>query len=500
MQIGKVMLIIILAVFGAIYMGVGAATDVIRTLAISMTIVGVSVCLILGRKIWMLIPLGMYMDLSVRLPGQPTTLLLTQFALCVFGILMITAGKLRVHKFKMTSLDWCLLILLLCVMQVYARNPVGVNLFGASNVGGRAYIFFAVSLVSAIILSRIQVPYQDLKKMFRLVVVGGILNFVLGVFGYFVPFLGQFIGTGVVQDAASSSQAVDAGRATRVPFAKRIGVNIALWISSMIDPVKACFNVLWLPLILFAFAAAGVSGFRNVIASVGLTFLVGIIYQGGIRSLLVSAGSGAMVLIIVAVINTTSPLPPNIQRAMSFLPGTWDEEYVESGKDSTEWRVEMWEEALLTDNWIHNKLLGDGLGFTRAELAYQEELKYTGSRAESFGFDAQRASFLVSGDYHSGPVSAIRTIGYVGLMVMIIFMLMQSYKAHKLIMKSKGMIWRPLVMIICIPIVWYPIFFLFVYGIFQRDTVIIIMGYGLLRLLENNLPFDMEDQEIEALS
>ena len=488
----KIALVIIVSLLGAVYIGIGAASDQQQTIGILLGAVAVATCLLLGKRIWMLIPLMFYVNLTLYLPGRPSTLLLAQFLVVVFGLLMIFSGKLRA-KFSMTALEWCILLLVFSVLQVYARNPVGVSLFGASSVGGRPYILFGASLMTAIILGSIKVPYSDLKKIFRLAVIGGVTNFILSALGYFLPFFGQYIGTGTVESKYSLT-AVDTGRAGRLDFLVNLGPNIALWISSLMNPLRAAFKFLWLPLIMVAFASAGLSGYRNVIASTGLTFLVGIMYYGGIRSLFMSAGIGAVVLAAVSVVNVSNPLPPNIQRAMSFLPGTWDQEFVDAAEESTEWRVEIWEEVLFTENWIKNKILGDGLGFTAEELAYQEELKLLGSGMGLSGFDTHRESILVNGDYHSGPISAVRTVGYLGLVVMLVCMIMISIRAHRLIIRSQGRPWLPVVMIVCIPLIWYPVFFLFIFGSFGKDANLILMGYAMVRLLENNLPWNADGE------
>lgn len=472
-------------------MGIGAASDQRQTLTILMGGVTVAVCLLLGKNIWLLIPLMTYIQLSLKLPSTPSTLLVAQLLLVVFGILMIMSGKIRIN-FRLTVLEWCMVLFFLCVVQVYVRNPVGLSVLGGGSVGGKPYLLFGMALLSAIILAIIKVPYDSLHKIFKLTVIGGIINVLLSMIGHYVPTFGQYIGTGKVA-AEYSMVAEDSGKAGRLPYIIRLGPNIALWISSLMDPLRATFKILWLPLILIAFGSAGISGYRNVIVGTGLTFLVGIIYQGGIRSLLVSGCLGAIFLILISVLNIAHPLPPNVQRALSFLPGTWEREYIDDAAASSEWRFEIWEEVIFTDNWIKNKTMGDGLGFTADELAYQEELRAGGPSMGSSGFDNHRETILVNGDYHSGPVSAVRTIGYIGLAVMLFCMLMVARNAHKLIIRSKNKPWKPVVMIVCIPLMWYPLFFMFVFGGFAKDAVVILMGYGMVRLLENNIPWGSDE-------
>ena len=144
----------------------------------------------------------------------------------------------------------------------------------------------------------------------------------------------------------------------------------------------------------------------------------------------------------------------------------------------------------MTDQWIKNKVLGDGLGFTTHELAIQQKIgamKYGGGMCMS-GFDAHRETILSNGDYHSGPVSAIRTIGYVGLLIMVLAQFRLVVHAHRQIMRCKGTEWFPVALFFCIPIVWAPVFFWFIFGGFVKDAPAILMAAGMLRLLENNIP------------
>jgi hypothetical protein len=170
------------------------------------------------------------------------------------------------------------------------------------------------------------------------------------------------------------------------------------------------------------------------------------------------------------------------------LPGTWDQKYSHDAEHSSDWRFEIWEEVLLTDNWIDNKLFGDGLGFTSEELSYQEALKSGDNAIGVSGFDAHRESILVNGDYHSGPVSTIRIIGYFGLAVLLCFQLRLAVHAHRQIRRCQGTEWFPVALIFGIPLILAPIFFTFVVGAFGQAASALLIGVAMVRLLENNLP------------
>jgi hypothetical protein len=191
--------------------------------------------------------------------------------------------------------------------------------------------------------------------------------------------------------------------------------------------------------------------------------------------------------VLLAVFNLAMPLPPNVQRSLGFLPGTWAEEHVMYGKSSTEWRVEIWKEVLLTDRWIQNKWLGDGLGFTAVELRTQINLKEAKGMGIS-GFDSHRETILANGDYHSGPVQTIRVIGYIGLFFLLLAQLRLAVHAHRQIIRCRNTEWFPLALLVGIPLIYTPFYFIFLFGSFEIGASGFLMGAAFVRVLENNLP------------
>ncbi len=485
----KAIIISVLALFAALYLGITAATAQFETVAWvvgSCTLVG---CLALGRKIWLLIPFLGALNLTLSIPGRPTTLQLAQALVIGFAVLMLLTRKLP-FRFRITELECWIALLTLAVAQVYARNPTGLSLFGDSTVGGRPYVLYAETLIAALLFCGLRVPARELLTAVKLSIAGGILNVCVGFFGWLYPSFGYWIGMWTTADAGFENEAVDTSRAGRADFLVGIPLTLANWVSSFINPLRGCFSLRWAPLIFLSLAFAAASGYRNVIGAVGLTYLVGLFYHGRMHSVIASVFVAVLGLTFLAVANTLMPFPPNIQRALSFLPGTWDQQYALDARASTEWRTEIWKEVLTTDRWISNKTMGDGLGFTAAELAAQESFKAgtQSGRLGVSGFDAHREAILSNGDYHSGPVSAIRTIGYLGLAIMALAQIRLVVHAHRQIMRCKGTAWFPVALFFCIPIIWAPVFFWLIFGAFGQDAPFILMAAGMLRMLENNLP------------
>jgi hypothetical protein len=307
-----------------------------------------------------------------------------------------------------------------------------------------------------------------------------------------VPYTARFFGAigsyrDFTQGYSDWSTTRDPRAATRLLPAAEFGILLSRWVASRVDPVRKLIHPFWGFMILISLCSAGIGGFRSGLASVILNLALGSYYWGRGRSVVVGSFVAIGLFLVITTVNIIHPLPPNIQRSLSFLPGTWDRKIIEDVEGSTSWRVEMWVEALTTDKYIQNKILGDGLGFTAKELMAQAMLMDMKGRGAS-GWDVHRESVFITGDYHSGPVQTIRTTGYVGLFVLLVAMSVVAWQAHKLILRSRGTPQMIVVCFFCIPMVWHPVFFTFVFGAFGTDVPFALMNIGFLRLLQKNLP------------
>ena len=477
-----------------LFLGLWLGVNIVTSQNETLTYVGGAACLLvcvtMGRRIWLLVPFLGALNLTLMVPGMPTTLLLGNILFLVFGFLLILMRKLP-FRLEFTELEFWLLMVVLLILQAYLRNPVGMNMFGGGSVGGRPYVLFAISLASALLLGSLIIPISEIKWLVRLYVSAGLLNFGLSLGGYIFPNFGTWfgvatVGTEIKAFAESSSDV----QVARISFLGETAKNLSLWISMKVSPLKACLSPMWAPLVLITFVFAGLSGFRNEMIAIILTYTVALFYRGGGLSVVFSCLAATGMLVMIALINTIVPLPGNIQRSLSFLPGTWNQQIAEGASDSTEWRVEMWKEALFTDYWIHNKLLGDGLGFTQQELTWMMSMNENalGGAVGSGKLTMQQQHMLITGSYHSGPVSSVRVVGYAGLVIFLIALIRLAVHAHRQIIRCRGTEWYPLALLIGIPKVWSPFFFVFVFGDFAVAILIFCIGTALIRILEKNVP------------
>ena len=483
-------LILTIGTFLAVWLGLSIATNQVETILQVVVAVVFVICLGLGRKIWLLIPFMLTLDITLRLPGHPDSLLLGEMLVLGFCTPLFLMRKLP-FKIAWTELEFWMLVVILFVVQAYLRNPIGVSIFGGDTVGGRPYVLFTIGLATASLLAGLRVPIKDLKMILRLSIAGGILNTTFSALGILVPAIGYYTGASFTRSDEVNYEnigvVVDERSATRIDWLGSFSKNASLWVSSYISPLKACVRPLWGTLLIFSLVAATMSGYRNAVFAVILTYTAGIAYRGGLGSLALSGLMGAGILAVITIVNTLAPLPPNIQRSLSFLPGTWEEKQREQAKASTDWRMDIWKEALTSDRWIQNKWTGDGLGFSAEELLNQMNQR-KGTRLGVSGFDAQREAILINGDYHSGPVSTIRVIGYIGLLFFLFAEIRLAVHAHRQILRCRGSEWFPLALYIGIPVICAPIVFVFIFGDFKHSGLLFLISCGMVRLLENNLP------------
>lgn len=498
----KLVFLLPIIILFSLYLGVGVASSQSEVFYVTGGVGIIALVLVMGARIWLLIPLVVFSNLYFRwIPGNLALRELT-FLITIAGTVLLVLGRKIKIRFHVGLPHVLGLVVICCIVQAYLRHPTGLALFGSGNVGGRPYFIVGLAVGGAAILSAIQVPLRDLIAARRFAMVGGVFTILAQCIAY-IPGMGLFMtiafGTGNMGFMQSSTAATTdtAGRNVAGAATAEALPNI---LNGYSDPIKALYANRWTIIIALALFGALISGFRSRIALVGMTLAFGIFYWSGFRTVLLASMLAVISYIIIVAINVFLPLPGKVQRALSFLPGSWEQRYVNEGESSTDWRVEIWEEALFTDRWIDNKMFGDGLGFTSEELGMQQGLSDGSLSFGGFGgLTDQQISILVNGDYHSGPVSLIRTVGYVGLVVFVLAMLVLAVACHKLLRRHKGSPHFGLLAIFLIPAMVHPLYFALIFGGFSKDVPAFFLNLGLYGLLRNN--FDALDDldELESV-
>lgn len=486
-------LITIFVIMASLWLGVGVATDQFRTILIGVSVIGAIVCLMLGQRVWILLFVCNAINVPIIRGFQSQEM--GQFILIGISALLFLMHRLKAD-WKLTEMDFWRFMIGLMILQVYLRYPAGLNIFGASVVGGRPYFVAVPALLAGFLLSRYKVPAIEIRWAYW----GVMLATILGeparrMRGFSAYSIGGEAGqTGVVGGMHEQGPGRDGGFNAPAEF-------ITKFVVSRVSPLRSCLNPIWGGLILLSLAFAAMSGYRNVVAFIGIMYVLGIIYRGGYLDFVFSVLLGSLALVALALFNMAFPLPPNIQRALSPFPGSWEERYVRSGEVSTEWRTIMWTQALFTDKYIKNKIIGDGLGMTREQL---ERLEYLGSMhagdVDRAGLTVQQESMMIIGSYHSYPVETIRAIGYVGLFIMTYAMIRLMVHTHRQIMRCKGTEWFTPILFLLIPVMAYPFYYYFVFGTFKDAIAFFFIQSGLVDLIRRNLPLPAYQPKTKSIA
>lgn len=449
----------------------------------------IAILLTMRSAIWVLIPIfwvipGMLPALPIPLGLRDVVIL---FVLSSFFILK----ALKVIRFKpaYSLLDGIMLANLAYLATVFVRNPVGAYFFESDRVGGRPYLNVVIAFCAYLVLSQAYAGPTIARWLPWATVGATMIEGVLGIIAlklpFLVPVLSRFYGSTALAQDTSLLTAPSAiyGTGRNVTF-MYLGPPI---VSSLYSRYRPMSLLNPLNVFRFSFFFGGLllillSGFRSLVLSAAAGFLIASYFRGGMRAVMRIFGFGLPFLIcIIALQGTLFELPRPAQRALSFLPGNWDPVAVAEAKHSSDWRFYMWKNVLESDRFIENKILGDGFGFSAVEMAIINR--------GSLGMTPEETqeSYMVMGEYHSGPLTAIRDVGVVGLLLFLVLLIALAKEGWKLIRICQGGSYEFIGYFIGIPLIYEPFNFIFIYGGFKESIVYSIFAVGMIKMLGNSV-------------
>lgn len=449
----------------------------------------------LGKSIYLLIPVCW--GLNGKITVLPLPFDVRQLVLIAASGLFIAdlIFKRRLQSRTFSMIDFWVVVNLLYLASVFFRNPVGVAAIGGGErVGGRPYLDVILGVFAYLILSRERVGVRYAMRLPKMILaVAGFGAFAGGV-GMFLPGIGAklsmfYSGFGpsgsVIGDEGSVLGDVSIGE-DRLIFLSYFGTSVCLYVVSMLNPflLFSFHHLKSLLCYISGIVMVMLSGFRDALILVILMTGISVYLREKTTGFLKMVFVGGFILTITLAASYGGVhIPFTFQRTLSFLPGKWDENAVLSAKDSSEWRFKMWETVLTSDRYIRNKIFGDGFGLLRADFEIQASAIKGGGLAYGGDMAAQEA-FMINGDFHSGPVSSIRFVGLVGLLLFLSLMFMTSRSAYLLIRKTWGTPFQTCALFIGIPLIFQPIFFLFVFGDYRQELVNQLYSVGVLKMLD----------------
>jgi hypothetical protein len=460
---------------------------------IAASVIALMVVFSVGDNYWMFIPLTA--GLTGSFTFLPLPLNVQELGCCsAFGIFVAYAvfKKTRTHA-KLSWLDIILAINIAYLLTVWVRNPVGFNSMGGEMVGGRPYFTTFVAYLGYLVIRRVKATVRLLYWLPALIILPHFFLDLVNLVTQFYPNLGRAIlpfYTGV--DISAIGTTVGIQDDTRLGALGKLGRTIIQSMVSYFPPATFFHPSRYYLIVPFlaAFLMIGLSGFRSDLVGAAASVGISSVLRRRKRDLMVYGAAGLVGIILISGAHQTGfSVPIPIQRALSFLPLNWDARAIQNADDTTKWRIEMWEEALKPNSTIiRNKLLGDGFGFSALEWSIIRDETF-GIGQGFVGAGGQEA-FIIKGSFHSGPISSIRFVGYVGLALFMWLQLYFLFHMLKLVPRALNTRFTPLAIYVGIWAVYTPFEFIFIFGSYDNDVANLIGYAGLARLLENSMDSD----------
>lgn len=472
----------------AVFCGKLTGNGQLGTLAFILA-ASVATALILGlrQNVWLLIPTCWALYGQIPLLPLPFSVRDLIVVMVFVGFLSLMAFKIIRIKPKLDIADLILLIMIVYIVTVFVRNPVGVNALGSERVGGRPYFDVGVSLLAYWVLSRAQAD-RLLTPLLPFFVLGAqFFEMILNLIAYHIPKTAPYLTTLYTGVDPSKYEAESVWRAQGETSGRQMhlaafGSVLSLAACSYWRPLTLVFPLYWFRHLVFmtSVVLVALSGFRSALIGIAGYMVISSIIRRGYRDLMILGMIGVPVLAaLVAMQGTILNLPKSVQRSLSFLPGKWDSSAVADAQASTQWRLELWKIYLTEDKYIDSKWLGDGFGFSQRQLAVMNARRLTS------GSDMEE--YLIVGNVHSGPLSTVRYVGYVGFAIFLVYLVVCARKAWKLVLRAKPSPHFFLALFVCIPVIYYPFYFTLIFGSFDGALPLSIYSLGLLKMLDNSL-------------
>lgn len=486
---------LVIGLIAAIVIGSAVGSSDVRFVAAILAAIPVAVIFVqLKTNIWVLLPLSWY--LSGRLPWLPLPLSVRDMCfltvIVFFGLFFAT--RTLPWKRKLSMLDYLIYINLVYLMSVFVRNPVGFWAIQSDMVGGRPYFEIGLAFGAFIVLSRVELS-QTIARLFPwFFLIPSWCIGILDVIGRLSPSVGYalnsiYTGVGSRDVMTGFQQEAQLGE-TRMTGLMNAGKASILALCAKYNPITL-ISPLYparVLMMLAGFGAIFLSGFRNALLFGIVTYLLSAVLRGRLRDLWVSSSVALFLLIgLILMQGSVLQLPRTMQRALSWLPGEWDQAAIASAEESSVWRFEMWGWAWNDDRIIRDRVWGQGFGLSLDDMNLIAAMLTSGGSGQRLLGGSDREQFMMTGTLHSGPLSTIKYIGAVGLALYFCLLCYMTVAAWRLCKRARETSAFPLALFVGIPIIYEPFQFVVIFGALEGSYPQTLFWAGLLNMVGNHV-------------
>lgn len=314
-------------------------------------------------------------------------------------------------------------VVVIASILLYHNHQIGLGALGGSQQGSRIGLLLLIATVAY--LSGINIPTPSVSFLARLpwycLCITCLASLPFAITTYFpstAPILYHItdqVNAGAYFDSQSAVSSGDSsGAEARAGFMVAVGASLQVFLLSHFP-----INTWWRP---GRWLAAGLSllalylvlngGYRSGFMLFGFVTVIGAWCYCTWRTLIIIPLCG-IIFLGLSMIHEDHPLnidiPISIQRSLSFLPGKWDPEVIQSAEGSNEFRQNIIrvykQEYLYKSPWI-----GNGFAQNINEVATYVEL----SKKDTFDRYYQAKAFIVTKSFHTGWISLYDAVGLIG--------------------------------------------------------------------------------------
>lgn len=486
---------LLLGLLVAVMIGSAVGSSDMRMVAGVMAAIPVAVIFVkLKTNIWILLPISWYV--TGRLPWLP--LPFTVRDLCMMTVMcfftLFFATRVVLWKRRLSTLDCLIYINLAYLATVYARNPAGFWAMQTSVVGGRPYFEIALAFGAFLILSRVQLsnlfaqafPLFFLIPAWSVAILDSVAR-LLPQTGFALNAIYNGVGSSGVSDVLQQEASLGETRMTGLVQA---GISSVVALCAKFNPVTLISPLYPGRMMLLAtsFSTIFLSGFRGALLFALVVFLLAVVLRRNLRDLWVSSAVALFcVLVLVSIQGSLLQLPFTMQRALSGLPGDWNQEAVADAEGSSRWRFEMWGWAWNDDRILRDRTWGQGFGLSIDDMNLIANSLMAGQGGANLLGGSDRENFMITGTFHSGPLSTIKYIGVVGFCLYYPLMLYMAVFAWRLCRRAFGTKAFALSLFVGIPIIYEPFNFVVIFGGLDSNYPQLLFWAGLLNMTNNYL-------------
>jgi hypothetical protein len=295
---------------------------------------------------------------------------------------------------------------------------IGFQSLGADRYGGKYYFYILAAIVGYFAFSSQRVPPHRAGLYLAMFFLPGLTSLISNLAYAAGPgfyFIYNIFPAAFAQDQAAGDAALNSFNIVRIGGLQAASLALSAYllarygIRGVLDQAKP------LPAFLFLASCVGwvACGYRSSLILFALIFLVLFYVEGLHRTRLLAAFAALAIAGGAVLLPLADRLPLAMQRSLAFLPINVDPMLTAVAKNSTDWRIEIWKVMIPQIP----KYFWKGKGY----LVNPHDLELASNQA--FRMDAGTAyGAILSGDYHSGPLSVIIPLGIFGVIGFVWFL------------------------------------------------------------------------------